>query len=69
MQGTCTIAGDGVASHPEVVLQRGLGRVRRDQRGLVVGLREDAAPIAEATPISAWHPPSAPASVALCLPR
>ena len=28
-----------------------------------------AAPIAEATPISAWQPPSAPASVALCLQR
>jgi hypothetical protein len=29
----------------------------------------NAAPIAEATPISAWHPPSAPDRVALCLHR
>ena len=29
----------------------------------------NAAPIAEATPISAWQPPSAPDSVALCLHR
>ena len=29
----------------------------------------NAADIDEATPISDWHPPSAPESVALCLPR
>ena len=59
-----------IARHPEVMLAATTRRRWPPPDGSKsCAWAMNAAPIADATPISAWHPPSAPDSVALCLHR
>ena len=70
MHGHLHVPGDRVAGHAQVMLQRRFGRVLDDQRGVAsYAVAISAAAIDDATPISAWQPPSAADSVAWCLQR